>query len=381
MKNKRQWIKGILNGEDVPTAQYWMSFFNADTARKLTPESCHFNGMSLYEAGEDFDMEGMSRDDLNRMIAFNDYTDRCFACLGKGAAVMFGHGGPGEFFCRTIEQNNKYKIVEYETGVKVKVNFQPHFYHSFDHPVKTADDLAKVELPDPDDPKRYQGLAENTEYLKSLNQYVVGSLNGFFSGLHYWLIDYQELLMAIITEPELVKKAAALIGEWNLAAAERMLKAGVDGLTICDDLGSKQNLLMAPQQYSAYFKLWHKKLCKLAHEYDATVSLHSHGAIHLLLGDLVECGFDFINPFDPEEGFDTEEILKNYSESFVVVGGFPGSFWYWSPEKQHLYLEEMATLGRKYKRFIFMDSSGVPEDISPANFKRVIKISKEFRKL
>ncbi len=25
-------------------------------------------------------------------------TDRVFACLGKGANIMFGHGGPGEFF-------------------------------------------------------------------------------------------------------------------------------------------------------------------------------------------------------------------------------------------------------------------------------------------
>jgi len=379
MQNKRQWIKSILNGEDVPTAQYWMSFFNADTARKLTPKVCHFDGMSLYETGEQFDISGMKENDLDRLIDFNNYTDRCFACLGKGAAIMFGHGGPGEFFCRTVEENSKYKIVEYETGVKMKVNFEPHFYHSFDHPLKTSEDFSRIKLPNPNDPKRYEGLRKNTNYLKSKNQYVVGSLNGFFSGLHYWLIDYQELLMALITEPEFVEKAEQIIGNWNLTAAEQMLKAGVDGLAICDDLGSKQNMLMSPDQYRTYFKPWHKRLCELAHSYCATVHLHSHGAIQPVLDDLVECGFDFINPFDPEEGFDIEQTLKKYASEFVVTGGFSGSFWYWPPEKQEEYLKQMAKLGRKYKRFIFMDSSGIPDDISFKDFERITKISKKYR--
>jgi uroporphyrinogen-III decarboxylase len=379
MKNKRLWIQSILKGEDVPTAQYWMSYFNAVTARKLTPAFCHFDGMSLYEQGPDFDMTGMSEEDLDRLIAFNEYCDRCFACLGKGAAIMFGHGGPGEFFCRVIEENDAFKVVEYETGVKVKVNYNPHFTHSFDHPVKTIEDLDNLQLPDPDDPKRYSGLCNNTRYLQSKNQYVVSSLNGFFSGLHYWLIDYQELLMALITEPEFIKNAARRLGEWNLAAAENMLKAGVDGLAICDDLGSKQNLLMSPQLYRTYFKPWHEKLCQLAHQYNASVHLHSHGAIHPLLDDLVDCGFDFVNPFDPEEGFDIEKTLEEYSGKFVVTGGFPSSFWYWTPEKQDAYLKEMTDLGRKYPRFIFMDSGGVPEDISFADYQRITERSAAHR--
>jgi uroporphyrinogen-III decarboxylase len=375
-----QWVQSIINGEQTaPRAQYWMSFFNADTARSIAPREYHFEGMSLYEVGSEFDMTGMSHKDLDKLIAFNEYTDRIFACLGKGAAIMFGHGGPGEFFCKNIEKGDNHVIVQYETGVKSKVQFDPHFYHTFDHPVKTMDDLQNIKLPDHHDPKRYAGLADNAGYLKSKGQYVVGSLNGFFSGIHYFLMDYQDTLISLITEPELIQAAVDKIGQWNLAAAENMIKAGVDGLAICDDLGAKENLLMAPEQYRTFFKPWHKKLCQMAHSYGATVHLHSHGAIHPLLDDLAECGFDFINPFDPEEGFDIEEILKKYSHKFVITGGFPGSFWYWSPEKQKIYLKQMSKLGRKYKRFIFMDSSGVPDDISKEDFDRITKISQKYR--
>jgi uroporphyrinogen-III decarboxylase len=376
----RQWIKSILNNDSsVPTAQYWMSFFNADTARKIAPSNFHFNGMSLYEGGPDFDMTGMTHTDLDKMIKFNEYTDRIFACLGKGAAIMFGHGGPGEFFCKTIEKSDNYIIVQYETGVKSKIQFNPHFYHTFDHPVKTLRDLEDIRLPNPRDPNRYAGLADNAAYLKEKGQYVVGSLNGFFSGIHYFLMDYQETLMALMTEPELIQAAVDKIGQWNLIAAENMIKAGVDGLAICDDLGSKQNLLMPPHLYRKFFKPWHKKLCDLAHAMSATVHLHSHGAIHDLLDDLVECGFDFINPFDPEEGYDVANVLKNYSDKFVVVGGFPGSFWYWPEQQQKDYLNKMAALGRKYPRFIFMDSSGIPENLSAEDYLNITQMSKAAR--
>ncbi|MEN6384918.1 MAG: uroporphyrinogen decarboxylase family protein [Phycisphaerales bacterium] len=376
----REWIKAILKNEhSVPTAQYWMSFFNANAARKLSPKDCHFNGMSLYEGGDTFDMNGMNHDDLDSLIRFNEYSDRIFACLGKGAAVMFGHGGPGEFFCKQIESSENHIVVEYETGVKSKVQFKPHFYHTFGHPVKTISDLNKLMLPDADDFKRYAGLVENTQYLKSKGQYVLCSLNGFFSGIHYFLMDYQDTLISLMTEPELIEAAVEKIGIWNLKAAKNMINAGVDGLAICDDLGSKQNLLMSPQHYRKFFKPWHKRLCELAHSKGVTVHLHSHGAIHELLEDLADCGFDFINPFDPEEGYDIEYILKTYSKKFVVVGGFPGSFWHWPAEKQFTYLKKNAELGKKYNRYIFMDSSGVPDDLTLEDYANVTRMSKKAR--
>ncbi len=379
--NNREWIKSILDGTSRFTAQHWMSFFNADTSRKLSPSECHYKGMSLYEAGDDFDMSGMSHGDLDRLIDFNIYTDRVFACLGKGANIMFGHGGPGEFFCRKIEQGENHIIMEYETGVKSRIQFNPHFYHTFDHPVKNMPDLRELKLPDAGNPARYEGFKDNVQYLKSKEQYVVGSLNGFFSGLHYFLMDYQDTLISLMLEPELIQAAVDKVGAWNLTAAENMLIAGADGLTICDDLGSKQNLLMPPDIYRKFFKPWHKKLCELAHSYNATVHLHSHGAIYELLDDLAECGFDFINPFDPDEGYDIEDVLKRYSGKFVITGGFPSDFWYWDDQKLREYFEDMAMLGRKYPRFIFMDSGGVPDNITPEKYIKVTQISKLARNI
>jgi len=378
--NRREWIKAILAGErDVPVAQQWMGFFNAELARRLTPKECHYKPMWIYDRPDDFDFSGIGPAELDKMVAFNLYTGQSMSMLGPGANQAFGHGLPGEFACRVIEKNEKEIILEYETGVKAQVRFQPHFYHFFDHPLNDNHDVEKLILPDPDDPGRYEGLRSDAEYLHQKGEYVVGSLNGLFSALHYFLMDYEQLFMAIALEQDFIRECLRRLGEWNLKAAAKMLDAGLDGLVFCDDLGSKENLLISPGMYRDLIKPWHRRVCELAHERGATVHLHSHGAIQPILDDFVECGFDMINPFDPEEGHDIEAVLEKYADKFVVVGGFPTHFWSWPGQQQEEYLEKMGKLARKYVRYIFMDSGGVPEHVSKEDFERINSCSRRVR--
>jgi len=358
-----------------------MSFFNGQVARQLTPSDCHYKPMWLYDGNDVFDKSATGNSELDKMVKFNEFTGRCFACLGKGANLAFGHGGPGEFFNRVISRDENHLISEYETGVMAKIQYHPHFYHLYGHKVKSIEDLNNIVLPDAEDPARYEGFAEDVKYLKSKGEYVVGSLNGFFSGIHYFFMDYQQTLMALLTEPELINAILEILGNWNLIAANQMIKVGVDCIAICDDLGSKENLLMSPIQYRQFFKGWYKKLCSLAHNHNCQVHLHSHGAITSLLDDLVECGFDFINPFDISEGFDLEYILQKYSGKFVLVGGLPVDFWDLQEDIQKVHLTRLTELANHYGHLIIMDSGGVPEGVSKEKFERVLELSRTARKI
>ena len=376
----REWIQGILEKrKDLPVPQQWMGFFNAETARKLTPAETHYSPMWLFDLEDDFNTGALGPDVLEGIIKLNNYTDRCMACPSRGSNICFGHGAPGEFGIRVVERNDNGLIVEYETGVLAKIQYNPHFYHSYNHPVKTKEDLKNFVLPDPADPVRYAGFAEDVNYLKSKGEYVLGSLNGFYSALHYFVMDYENTLMALLLDQELVQTLLEMVGEWNLTAAKKMIEAGADCIAFCDDLGNKQSMMMSPEQYRQFFKPWHKKLCNVVHDAGGKVHIHSHGAITPILDDFVDCGFDFVNPFDPEEGFDIEHVLKKYSEHFVVVGGLPTSFWEWEIERQEQYIEKLANLGKKYSRLIFMDSGGVPESVTPELFSRISEFSRKAR--
>jgi uroporphyrinogen-III decarboxylase len=377
---KREWIKNIIDGrKDVPVAQNWMGFFNSQVAKRLTPESCHYHYMGWYDAPDYFDMSAMGPDQLARMIALNNYTGRCFTHLGKGANISYGHGGPGEFYVRTKEKHANGLIAEFETGVQVRMQFNPHFYHSFNHPLQSIDDLKNLRLPDPAEPERYRGLAEDARYLKEKGEYVLGSLNGVFSALHYFLMEYQTVLLAFIENPGFIESLLSILGEWNLIAVENMVAAGIDCITLCDDLGSKNSLIVSPDLYRRYIQPWHQKICNKSHDLGAAVHLHCHGAIQPIFPDILSCGFDFINPFDPEEGWDIEQVLIEYGERFVLVGGFPTVFWDWPDRRQEDYLQKMIRLSQKYGRFILMDSGGIPESVSKSELDRITEISRQLR--
>ncbi len=376
----REWIQTFAAGSrDVPMPQQWMSFFTGDCARRLSPPECHYEQMWLFEPGETFDFSAQSRDVLDKMIAFNRATGRCMIAPGRGAALSWGHGGPGEFRCRKIDSGKDFTIVQYETGVKAEIRRNPHFYHIFDYPVHDLGTAEKVFLPDPDDPARYLGIAEEIAYLKERGEYTLCSLNGFFSGIHYFFMDYQDTLASLLIEPELIEAVLKRLVPWNLTAARHLIAAGADGLALCDDLGSACNLLMAPDLYRKFFKPHHRALCELAHAHGVDVHLHSHGAITPLLDDLAECGFDYINPFDPNENFDLDELLPRYADRFIFCGGMPTDFWKLPDAEQDAVIARAVARYRRYGRYLLMDSGGIPEDVTPEQFRRVLQISEQMR--
>ena len=59
-------------------------------------DKCDWNNVqNCFAEKVHFDMTSMGPTQLDKMIAFNNHTGRCFSCLGKGANISFGHGGPG----------------------------------------------------------------------------------------------------------------------------------------------------------------------------------------------------------------------------------------------------------------------------------------------
>ncbi|MFI4910888.1 MAG: uroporphyrinogen decarboxylase family protein [Sedimentisphaeraceae bacterium JB056] len=378
--DKRGWVCGIADGrKGLPVPQQWMSYFNNRVARALTPLVCHYDCMWLYDVEEEFDFTGYNELQLNAMVAFNNYTGRCMTSLGRGANIAFGHGGPGEFFSRKLSSSENEMVVEFETGAKAKIQFKPHFYHTFDLPVKTFGDLKSLNLPDPFDENRYKSIKDNIKYLKDRGEFVMCSLNGFFSGLHYFLCDYQEVLMGLIADHKLIEGMLDKLGNWNLAVAGQLADCGADCIALCDDLGAKQSMLLSPDHYRKFFKKWHKQLCDNMHEKGVLVHLHSHGAISPVLNDIADCGFDFVNPFDPEEGFDIEYLLKEYSKEFVIVGGLPASFWLWDRQKQLKNVEYLIKLGHEYGRFVLMDSGGIPEGVTKDDYDFITSKSRQLR--
>jgi len=373
----------FLNGGDYESVPVWlMGFENEDVARNLNPEYDFPRNLSHNPEREDYPWDRISNEERIRTVTYNRVLLKPVVTVGWGANMPLGHGGPGEFHFRLVELKEDERRLVCETGCKRLVKKNPHFYMDYDYPIKTAEDLDRLELPDPLDRSRYRGFDEDVEFFKMAGFFTGANLNGFFSGPHYFCLEYQEFLMSILLDPEHTRNLIDTIGAWNMAAANELLARGAECIILCDDLGSADNLLVSPEVYREWIFPWHKKLCDLAHEHSAFVHLHSHGNINKILPDVLATGVDMLNPFDLNESMDLVSFLDTRgSGGTIPVGGLHKEFFSWNRDRQNEYLTSLFTRAKKAGRWIFMDPSGIPETVTKETYDFLLVRLEELAKL
>ena len=63
----------------------------------------------------------------------------------------------------------------------------------------------------------------------------------------------------------------------------------------------------------------------------------------------------------------------------MITGGVPTDFWYWQAERKMQYFEYLQDIYEKYGHFIWMDSGGVPENISDTQYVEILSMSRNIR--
>lgn len=374
----RENMLALLAGEDYEYVPVWLMGFDHDgVARRLHQEK-EFPA-SLFHNPDAFDYpwEALPGDERRKTLSYNEAVMKPAVVAGWGANMSFGHGGPGEFHFRVAERSGNRRVLECETGSRRIIGMNPYHYRDADYPVKRVGEYASLNLPDPRDRARYAGFADDVRFFRDAGYFTAANLNGFFSAPHYFCMDFQEFLMSFVLDPANTKRLIDLIGEWNISAAEELLQRGVDCITLCDDLGSADNLLIHPHAYRELIKPWHARLAETAHEFGAYVHLHSHGNINAILPDIIETGIDMLNPWDIYESMDLAAYLKESGSNMVPVGGCHKFFFDWEEERQGAYLAGLFAQACGNGRWIFMDTGGVAETVEKSTYDFVLEKLRE----
>ena len=371
---KRDLFFAALSRETELVPSYTMAFFNIATARRLLGGD---NVVTDYLPAPEYKMGASSEDNRRRNLRYAEKTDNFAIGVGQGASFAFGHGGPGEFMEKIIEQDGDGYISQYETGVKKVTKYHPHFYHNFDHPL--ADLTEEIQLPDPANPARYAGLRAEAEFYKRNGYLTYANLNGIFSGIHYFLYPYDALFMDMLLDPEGIERLVRKLSVFNLTAAEELLRQGIDCINFCDDLGDGRSLLFSRELYRQYFYPYHCELTALCHSYGAKAHMHSHGNICGVLDLLADAGIDMINPFDPSEIGPLTDLKEAYGDRFMIVGGLSKYFFDLPEEEMAVALSGAIQAGRKGGGFALMDSGGIPENISQERYDFYVDLSRRLR--
>jgi uroporphyrinogen decarboxylase len=133
-------------------------------------------------------------------------------------------------------------------------------------------------------------------------------------------------LMDLLAEPEQVERLLEALMEIHLGTLEKVCQAVGDVADICrfgDDLGTDTGPFMAPATYRRFFKAQHTRLCAYVHRHSGMKTyLHSCGSIHALLPDLIDAGFDVINPVQTAcRDMDPARLKREFGKDIAFWGG------------------------------------------------------------
>ena len=111
----------------------------------------------------------------------------------------------------------------------------------------------------------------------------------------------------------------------HLASLERICKAVgdvVDIIRLGDDLGMNTGPLMSPDTYRRLFKPRHTILCSYVKSHSRMHTfLHSCGSIYKLIPDLIEAGFEILNPVQTSaRDMDPPRLKKEFGRDVTFWG-------------------------------------------------------------
>jgi uroporphyrinogen decarboxylase len=111
----------------------------------------------------------------------------------------------------------------------------------------------------------------------------------------------------------------------HLASLEKICHAvgsTVDIIRLGDDLGMNTGPLMGPDTYRKLFKPRHTELCNYIHTHSKMHTfLHSCGSIYKLIPDLIEAGFEILNPVQTNaRDMEPERLKKEFGSSVTFWG-------------------------------------------------------------
>ena len=113
----------------------------------------------------------------------------------------------------------------------------------------------------------------------------------------FFLRGYENLLVDLLEDRPEVYTLRDMVVEWNLQRIHRWLETKVvDAILIRDDWGTQTALMVRPAIWRKVFKPAYQRIVDAIHDGGAFAGLHTDGNTREIIPDLVEIGWDEVNP-------------------------------------------------------------------------------------
>jgi len=190
------------------------------------------------------------------------------------------------------------------------------------HPVKglisTKDDALAYEPPAPDAACRLAQLRELVQRYKGRRTICFHHRVAFMWSAY--LMGLDQLLAAMLLDPELVGLLMDKVLEANMAVVRNAVRAGAEVIVLGDDYAHNFGPMMSPALFREFILPRLRKMIAMIHAEGAFCIKHTDGNIYSLLDMILDAGPDGLNPIEPVAGMELRKVKQLAGRRVCLIG-------------------------------------------------------------
>ena len=251
--------------------------------------------------------------------------------------------------------------------------------------------LDQYQWPRPDPAEHIDQLKTQAKYLYENTDYALvgsGVIGGGIFEQPARTMGLENFLVSLLTDPKFADRFMERITEIYIESCNTYLdQIGkyLQVFTYWDDVNSQDGWLISPDIYRKMIKPKQRRLVEaIKKKTDAKIYYHGCGAVFDLIPDLIEIGFDIINPVQVSAaGMDTQVLKRTYGEDIVFWGGgvdTQNTLPFGTPEEVaeevKRRIDDLAPGGG----FVFAPVHNIQADVPPQNIVAAFETALEYGK-
>lgn len=239
-------------------------------------------------------------------------------------------------------------------------------------PVKTAEDLECYTVPDPAASYRLDNVKNALERFKG-KRAVILHLNDVFS-LPSRIMAFDEFLMAIYTDPDLVTKLIGLTVDYNIELAKRAWDMGLRIVMTGDDICYSNGPMFSPDHFRELFLPHYMRVMSAYKDIGFMVIKHCDGDVMPLVDMLTSPPIDCFDPMDPSAGMKLSWFKETYGSRLCLKGNVncAQTLTFGSVDDTVRETKECLRVGMPGYGYICSSSNSLHSKVKPENYQAMI---------
>lgn len=281
---------------------------------------------------------------------------------------------------RVIEKTERYTIHTTDWGVTKKqfneLDSTPQ-YLDFRVTTPAAWEEAKARMAFDEANLDWAGFARDFPRWEAEGHFIEFTAHFGFDITHSNVTGLETMLIAMLEEPEWVSDMFSTMLDLNLRYLDRIWDRGYHfhALKLYDDMGYKGTPFFSNGTYRSLLKPSHARMVQWAHNHEIPAHLHSCGNIMPLVPELVEIGFDILNPMEVKAGMDPLALKERYGEVLAFHGGMNAVLWA-DRDAAVAEIERLVPAMKAGGGYIFSSDHSIHTGVSLETYRAIVEAAK-----